>query len=75
MKIVLEVPDSKASFIMELIESIPFIKVKKTDNKEIVSKTDTTDYLLSSTTNKNRLLEAIDRSKLGAVEYHDLIEE
>jgi len=73
MKIVLEVPDNKASFIIELIESIPFIKIKKSENLTI--ETDTTEYLLSSSANKERLLQAIDRSKRGEMEFHNLIEE
>jgi len=74
MKITLEVPDSKASFIIELIKSIPFIQIKKTEGN-VISQMDTTEYLLSSPTNKNRLLEAINRSKNGELEYHNLIEE
>jgi hypothetical protein len=74
MKIELEVPDNKVSFIMELIESIPFIKFKKVENSSI-NQIDTTDYLLSTSANKNRLLAAVDRSKSENVEYHNLIEE
>lgn len=74
MKIELEVPDSKVSFIMELLESIPFIKVKKTDIR-VTSQMETTDYLLSSQTNEQRLAEAMKRSKKGIVEHHDLCKE
>lgn len=74
MKIELEIPENKVSFIMELIESIPFIKFRKVENSSINSG-DTTDYLLSTPANQNRLLAAIDRAKNGNVEYHDLIEE
>ncbi|MCE7042582.1 hypothetical protein [Dyadobacter sp. CY312] len=74
MKIELEVPDNKVSFIMELIESIPFIKFKKVESSS-ANQMDTTDYLLSTSTNKSRLLAAIDRSKNGDVEYYNLIEE
>lgn len=74
MKIELEVPDNKVSFIMELIESIPFIKFKKVENSS-TNQLDTTDYLLSTSVNKSRLLAAIDRSKSEDIEYHNLIEE
>ena len=74
MKIVLEVPDNKVSFIMELIESMPFIELKKTEEK-LAPDMDTTEYLLSSASNRKRILEAIDRTKSGEVEYHNLIEE
>lgn len=74
MKIELEVPDSKVSFIMELLESIPFIKVKKTGIL-MASQMDTTDYLLSSPTNEQRLSEAMKRSERGIVEHHNLCEE
>ena len=66
MKIVLEVPDNKVSFIMELIGSIPFIKIKNTEDISVPAM-DTTEYLLSSMPNEKRLLEAIDRSKKGEV--------
>jgi len=59
---------------MELIESIPFIKFKKVESNS-TNQMDTTDHLLSTSTNKNRLLAAIDRSKSEDVEYHNLIEE
>lgn len=75
MKIELEVPDSKVSFIMELLESIPFIKVKKKTDTRVASQMDTTDYLLSSQTNEQRLAEAMKRSKKGVIEHHDLFDE
>jgi hypothetical protein len=74
MKIELEVPDNKVSFIMELIESIPFIKFRKVESSS-TNQMDTTDYLLSTSPNKTRLLAAMDRSKSKDVEYHNLVEE
>ncbi|MDQ6481146.1 hypothetical protein [Dyadobacter sp. LHD-138] len=74
MKIELEVPDSKVSFIMELLESIPFIKVKKTDI-HVASKMDTTNYLLSTPANEQRLSDALERSKQGIIEHHNLFKE
>ncbi len=58
---------------MELIDSIPFIKVEKFSKND--KQMDTTDYLLSSASNKERLLNAIERSRRGEIEYHNLIEE
>lgn len=72
MKIELEVPDHKVAFVMELLTSIPFIKAKLSSKK---AKQDTTEYLLSSETNKERLLAAIERSKNGEVVVHNLLEE
>ena len=72
MKIVLDIPDNKVPFILELIASIPFIKIEKTAE---ASKMDTTDYLLSSPSNKEKLLNAMERSRRGEIEYHNLIEE
>ena len=73
MKITLEVPDNKMLFIMELIESIPFIKIEKAE--DLKKDMDTTDYLLQSPNNSERLMDAINRSKHGEIEYHNLLEE
>ena len=57
----------KVAFVMELLTSIPFIKAKLSSKK---AKQDTTEYLLSSEANKERLLAAIERSKNGEVVAH-----
>lgn len=72
MKLVLEIPDNKVSFILELLENMPFIKAKPMKEKVIK---DTTQYLMSSQTNYERLSEAIERANRGEVEIHQLIEE
>jgi hypothetical protein len=74
MKIELEVPDSKVSYVMELLENIPFIKILKTEIP-VKPKMDTTDYLLSTPTNEQRLSKALERSKQGISEQHHLLEE
>ena len=72
MKIELEVPEHKVDFVMELLQSIPFIKARFAPQSSTQS---TTEYLLSSSQNQKRLMEAIERSKFNQSEYHDLIEE
>ena len=47
MKIELEVPDYKLAFVMELLDSIPFIKARTIEGKTQT----TTEYLLSNKAN------------------------
>lgn len=68
MKILLEIPDNKSAFIMELIESFPYIKAKS------IPDVDTTEYLLSSDVNSKRLMDAIERSKRNESEIHELLD-
>jgi len=72
MKIELEVPDHKVAFVIELLQSIPFIKAKFSSTK---TKEDTTDYLLSTSANRERLLAAIERSKNGELDFHEFAEQ
>jgi hypothetical protein len=72
MKIELEVPDHKVAFIMELLESIPFVKAKFVTKKN--ASQNTTDYLLSTSANRERLMKSLERSRNGEVEFHELIE-
>ncbi len=82
MKLTLEVADDKAAFFLELIANLPFVKTprkraKATGQRKIGQQPgqDTTDYLLSSPANRERLLASIADVRAGRVEYHDLIDE
>jgi hypothetical protein len=72
MKITLEVPDHKAAFVMELLQSIPFIKAKPVRSK--AKPQDETEYLLSTEANRKALMAAIERTSNGQVVKRDLIE-
>ena len=73
MKITLEVPDHKAAFVMELLQSIPFIKAKPMCSK--AKPQDETEYLLSTEANRDRLLQSLANIERGLTEPHELIEE
>jgi len=75
MKIVLEVPETKAAFMLELLESLPFVEAKPVYEEVTAVSTDTTTHLLESPTNRARLLAAVERANRGEVETHELIEE
>jgi hypothetical protein len=72
MKITLEIPDNKAAFMMELLQSLPFVKATPARTK--AKPQDETEYLLSSPANAKALLAAIERTRNGQVVEHDLIE-
>ena len=72
MKITLEIPDNKAAFMMELLESLPFVKATPARTK--AKPQDETEYLLSNPANAKALLAAIERTRNGQVVEHDLIE-
>ena len=82
MKLTLEIPDEKAAFFLELIANLPFVKAAsppaKTNGRRKVGQQpgqDTTDYLLASPANRERLLASIAEIRAGNVEFHDLIDE
>jgi hypothetical protein len=72
MKITLEIPDNKAAFMMELLQSLPFVKA--TPARVKAKPQDETEYLLSSPANAKALLAAIERTRNGQMVEHDLIE-
>jgi hypothetical protein len=74
MKIIMEVPDNKAAFVIELLQSLPFVKAKPMRSKTAKA-LDTTTHLLSTEQNRNRLTTAIERNKQGQSECHSLIQE
>ena len=65
MKITLEVPDHKAAFILELLNSLPFVKAKQARRRAAAKQQDETEYLLSSPANAKRLLESIAELERG----------
>lgn len=72
MKITLEIPDDKAAFMLELLQSLPFVKA--TPARAKTKPQDETEYLLSNPANAKALLGAIERLERGEGVQHDLIE-
>ena len=72
MKITLEIPDDKAAFMLELLQSLPFVKT--TPARAKAKPQDETEYLLSNPANAKALLDAIGRLERGEGVQHDLIE-
>ena len=70
MKITLEVPDSRAGFLLELLRNLPFVKLLGQAAKEVA--TDETAHLLSSPANAERLYAALERDRRGQRETHEL---
>ena len=71
MKITLEIPDNRADFMMELLQSLPFVKATPARLK--AKPQDETEYLLSSPANAKALLDAIERLERGEGVQHDLL--
>lgn len=70
MKITLEVPDSHASFLLELLRNLPFVKLRGQAAK--AATLDETAHLLSSPANAERLYAALERDRRGQRETHEL---
>ena len=70
MKITLEVPDGRADFVLELLRSLPFVKLRGQAAKAVSP--DETAHLLASPTNAARLRAALVRDQQGQREHHDL---
>jgi hypothetical protein len=70
MKITLEIPDNRADFLLELLRSLPFVKLRGQAAKAPVQ--DETAYLLSSPANAERLYAALERDRRGQRETHEL---
>ena len=70
MKITLEVPDSRAEFLLELLRNLPFVKLRGQAAKAAAP--DETAHLLSSPANAARLYAALARDRRGQRETHDL---
>ncbi len=70
MKITLEIPDSRADFLLELLRNLPFVKLRGQAAKAPVL--DETAHLLSSPANAARLYASLERDRRGEREIHDL---
>lgn len=69
MKITLEIPDSHADFLLELLRHLPFVKLRGQAAK---APADETAHLLSSPANAARLYEALGRDQRHEREVHEL---
>lgn len=72
MKVALEFPDEKASFVMELLNSLPYMKARPITRKAKYK--DDTEHLPSNPANAKVLLDAIERLERGEGQVHDLVE-
>ena len=70
MKITLEIPDSRAEFLLELLRNLPFVKLRGQAAKAAAP--DETAHLLSSPANAARLYAALARDRQGQREAHEL---
>ena len=70
MKITLEIPDSRADFLLELLRSLPFVKLRGRAAKAAAP--DETAHLVSSPANAARLYAALARDRRGQRETHEL---
>ncbi len=75
MKYTLEIPDQEAEFVLELLRRITSVKLTPVISKGKKATTDTTEYLMSTRTNRERLLASIERLERGEGVQLDLIEE
>jgi len=70
MKITLEVPNSRADFLLKLLHNLPFVKFRGQAAKAAIL--DETAHLLSSRSNAERMYAALDRDRQGQQETHSL---
>lgn len=75
MRYTLEIPDQEAEFVLELLRRITSVKLTPVTSKGKKATMDTTEYLMSTRTNRERLLASIERLERGEGVQHDLIEE
>ena len=61
----LEVPDQKQEFIQELLQAFAFVKLTPNADPARKRKQDTTEYLMSTRTNRKRLLAAMEEIERG----------
>ena len=65
MKYTLEIPDQKQEFIQELLQAFAFVKLTPSTKPARPRKQDTTEYLMSTRANRERLLAAMDEIERG----------
>ena len=64
-EIVLKVQDHKFAFVLELLNSLPFVEAKERPTRAAAKPQDETEYLLSTPANAARLLESIAELERG----------
>ena len=64
MRITFDVPDHRAGFVLELLRSLPFIKLRGQAAKAVPEQ-DTTDYLLASAANAEHLRRSMAQLERG----------
>jgi PHD/YefM family antitoxin component YafN of YafNO toxin-antitoxin module len=63
MKYTLEVPDQDVAFVVELLRRVTSVKLTPATGKKTA--VDTTEYLMSTRTNRERLLAAMEEVERG----------
>jgi PHD/YefM family antitoxin component YafN of YafNO toxin-antitoxin module len=63
MKYTLEIPDQDAAFVLELLRRVASVKLTPVPGKKVAL--DTTEYLMSTRTNRERLLAAMEEVERG----------
>lgn len=71
MEITLQVPDSRAGFLLELLRSLPYVELRS-PAAPAADELDETAYLLASPANAERLYAALARAKRGEWATHEL---
>ena len=69
MEITLQVPDSRAGFLLELLRSLPELR---SPAAPAAGELDETAYLLASPANAERLYAALARAQRGEWQTHEL---
>ncbi len=67
----LEVPDQKQEFIQELLQAFAFVKLTPNAKPARKRQQDTTEYLMSTRTNRERLLAAMEEIERGETTTHE----
>ena len=65
MEYILKVPDQEQEFIQRLLQAFAFVELTPTSKSALRRKPDTTEYLMSTRANRERLLAAMDEIERG----------